>query len=57
MAIDELEVLLHELGIEVRVIPIKNIETDLVPITEHGKENIEAIVKWERMRNILMKVV
>jgi len=48
---------LLELGIEIRVLPIKNIETDLIPITHEGIENAETIIKWEKIRDKLMKVI
>lgn len=48
---------LLELGIEIRVLPIKNVETDLLAINEQGKENLEAIVKWEHLKKKLEKVI
>jgi len=48
---------MQELGIELRVLPVKNIDTDLVPINEQGKENAEAIAKWEHLKEKINKVI
>ena len=53
---DELKEL-EKIGIDVIRLPIKNVETDLIAITKEGIDNIDAIIKWERLRRKLEGVL
>jgi len=48
---------LRELKIDALRFPIKNIEKDLIAINREGKDNLETIEKWERLKKKMEKVI
>jgi hypothetical protein len=48
---------LRELKIDALRFPVRNVEKDMVAINREGLVNLQAIEKWERIRNKIMSVI
>jgi hypothetical protein len=48
---------LRELKIDTVRFPVKNVETDLIAINMEGRENLEIIEKWEKLKKKMEKVI
>jgi hypothetical protein len=48
---------LRELKIDALRFPVRNVEKDMIAINREGMTNLEAIEKWERIRNKVMAVI